>query len=147
MNIRGFFSGRRRSARAAAAKAVVVDAESIPGECGIWGCKLTLRIHFDDGTTSEFTTKKRTIDLGGRVVTEGDILPVRYDAAGRTNVELDVDAIKAQAAGTDRAQKDQAIARAEAELDSSAPAATATGSAASFADSAGKRSVPGASGG
>lgn len=135
--MRRFLSGHGRAAGPRGeARAVVVEAESIPGDHGIWGCALRLRVHFDDGTTSEFSTKKRTIDLGGRVVTEGDILPVTYDATDRSTVQLDVEAIKAEAAAADRSQNDEAVARAEAELDGSAPPSAPTGSPAQFADDA-----------
>jgi hypothetical protein len=119
------------------ARAVVIESEGIAGEYGPWGCKLTLRVHFDDGTTGEFKTKKRTADLSGRIPTEGDILPVRYDPRDRSKVELDVDAIKAQVAAEERDLKDHAIARAEAELDGSARASDPL-DAASFADTAAK---------
>jgi hypothetical protein len=118
------------------AQAVVVASEVVPGSRGIWGCKLTLRVHFEDGTTSEFSTTKRTIDLGGGVVTEGDILPVRYEPSDRSQIELDVDAIKAQAAAAESAQKEAAIARAEAQLAGTPPPAGPSGSVTSFEQSA-----------
>jgi len=114
----------------------VIDAHSVPGDHGIWGCEMKLRVHFDDGTTTEFETKARTIDLGGDIVTAGDILPVRYRPDDHSSVKLDVDAIKAEAAAKDRGLNDQAIARAEAELDGSAPPAASAGTTESFEQSA-----------
>jgi hypothetical protein len=63
-------------------------------------------VHFDDGSTVEIARKA---DLYGWV-TEGDILPVRYDPEDRSKIEVDAPALRAQSDAADaaRAQAKQA---------------------------------------
>ena len=70
------------------------------------GYHVTLRVRFDDGSTVEVARKA---DLYGRV-TEGDILPVRYDPEDHSKIEVDEPALRAQsdAADAERAQAKQA---------------------------------------
>jgi len=112
-----FLPGYRKLMRdGAQAQAVVIKSVAVPGSHGVWGCDLRLRVHFDDGTTTELDRSAQIYDLGGRVVVEGDVLPVRFDAADRSKIELDVAAARAAA----HKQRDEAaaaaIARTEARL-------------------------------
>lgn len=102
----------------ATAQAVIIASDVLPGEGGApWGYKLTLRVHFDDGTKTEIERTEQAIDLPGQLVGVGDILPVRYDANDRSKVEIDSPALKVQAEA-EKAQADRRnIADAEAQLD------------------------------
>ena len=55
---------------------------------------LQARVHFDDGSTVEFSGQAFLDEVG--YISEGDIVPVRYDPSDHSTVALDVAALKAQ---------------------------------------------------
>jgi hypothetical protein len=71
---------------------------SDPGELSVGATimRLTLRVEFEDGTTTEVERKLKDTDYGGRPLSEGDIVPMRYDPKDRSQIEIDKAAMKAQ---------------------------------------------------
>lgn len=91
---------------------------------GASACRYTLRVKFEDGTTSEisyrvFGTKLAAADVG-------DLIPVRYDPADRSKIELDRQEISAQKKARARDLNAEAIARGEKALEGSSTAAETT---------------------
>ena len=91
---------------------------------GASACRYTLRVKFEDGTTSEisyrvFSTKLAAADVG-------DLIPVRYDPADRSKIELDRQEISAQKKARARDLNAEAIARGEKALEGSSTAAETT---------------------
>jgi hypothetical protein len=118
MGMERFLPGSRRRLmrEGARANAVVVKSDAIPSQYGIWGFRLLLEVHFDDGTKTEIERTEQILNLGTQLVGAGDIVPVRYDPQDRNKVEVDSAAMQA-AHDAQTAQRDQAaVHRAEAEL-------------------------------
>jgi hypothetical protein len=54
--------------------------------------RLTLEVHYADGTTGRVVRSVSSLDVGGTHEV-GDVLPVRYDPADHADVEIDVPAV------------------------------------------------------
>jgi translation initiation factor IF-1 len=78
---------------------------------------LKLRVHFDDGSSSDASCRVGGIIRGTDLwFDEGDIVPVRFDPADRSKIEVDVQAIKIEREQKARERRKQAVARAERQL-------------------------------
>jgi Short C-terminal domain len=77
-------------------------------------CTYSLRVRFEDGSTTEISRHVRGVSVSW--VPVGDLLPVRYDPADRSKIEVDEPALKARRDARARDAKADAIARGEAEL-------------------------------
>jgi hypothetical protein len=96
------------SARAAGAAQVNLRYSAVS-----W--RLVLKVYFADGSTDEVACHLSAL-RPGLAFSEGDTVPVRYDAADRSKVAVDVPRMEAfRKAGHDRAAHDR-IDRAEGEL-------------------------------
>lgn len=79
--------------------------------------RLHLRVHFDDGSTTD-----ATCTVGGQFYSArssfsaGDIVPIHFDAAHRETVPVDEPALLAEREGKRRALNEAAIERAERRL-------------------------------
>lgn len=81
---------------------------------------LTLRVHFDDGTTAEVTRAERDAAIG-IALDAGAIVPVRYDPHDHSKVEIDIK-LKQQAREEAEHNADKLnIAAAERKLSGEAP--------------------------
>lgn len=117
------FGKRELLKNGAVAKAVVTEARPLggmPSRAGGYSATvydLKLRVHFDDGSSSDC---QRTV--GGFIrgtdlcFNEGDIVPVRFDPADRSKVEVDTEAMEKQREQEKLARRQQAVSRAEQEL-------------------------------
>jgi hypothetical protein len=115
------FGRKRRLLRdGAQARALVTEAKII-GQSDIGAgsptgyAKVKLKVQFDDGTTSEIA---RWVNFArvGRRVSEGVILPVRYDPEDRTKIVIDSRSIKRGREAARADMKKRAVARGEQEL-------------------------------
>lgn len=79
--------------------------------------KLVLEVHFEDGTQVEVRDKVDKEDVGYKLISVGDILPVRYDPKNRSGAVVDVAAIRAQVEASRRQIDQDRLARARRELD------------------------------
>lgn len=88
-----FGRGKKIREHGAQAQAVVLDSEmgSRQNSHGARNHKLTLRVQFDDGTTTE--AKCTVWSMLGSGASTGDIVPVRYDPDDRDKVEVDLEAL------------------------------------------------------
>jgi Protein of unknown function (DUF3592) len=79
----------------AQAEGVVIDSQA-PADTGEGGIgrtyRLTARVRFDDGTTTEVASGRLDRTKVGWNL-EGDIVPVRYDPTDRSKIEIDVPAL------------------------------------------------------
>jgi hypothetical protein len=77
--------------------------------------RLTLRVHFDDGSTTTVDRVERTRNLGMDNEV-GGTLPMRYDPADRSSVEIDCAALRKRHEAWKAKQDRAAVAAAEKEL-------------------------------
>ena len=74
---------------------------------------IEFRVKFPDGSTAD--VKERFLDASNQgFVSEGDVVPVRYDPSDYSKVRLDVPALEAplkQAQSAKDARRDEALAR------------------------------------
>jgi hypothetical protein len=113
--------GRHKLLRTGAeAKAVVtsvreVGAAQVNLKYSPVSWQLEVRVYFADGSTGDVACRVDALTTG-LVFSEGETVPVRYDAADRSKVAVDVPTMEAlRKAGHDRAARDR-IDRAEGEL-------------------------------
>ena len=75
--------------------------------------RVTVRVHFDDGTTVDVERKLHTT-CG--IHTEGFVVPVRYDAVDRSKIEIDEPVLEARQVANAAEMKRRAIERGERTL-------------------------------
>lgn len=112
------FSGRGRLLREGTpGRAVVLSSEwkRFDVKAGRLAHRLTLEVHYADGTTARIERSVSALEVGG-AHTVGDVLPVRYDPADHTDVEIDVPALKAAQRSQDDLLGEKRIAQARASL-------------------------------
>jgi hypothetical protein len=114
--------GRKRQLlrEGAQARALVIAAKQI-GQSAVGDgaptgySHVTLRVQFDDDTTTEITRWVSYAKLGRRLA-EGSFVPVRYDPADRTRIVIDSGASKRAHKAAVTQMKQRAVARGEQEL-------------------------------
>ena len=77
--------------------------------------KLTLKVHFGDGTTTTIDRVERDAVLGGRRI-PGSVLPMRHEAGDRTYVEIDAPALRRRETRDQERAERSLVAEAERKL-------------------------------
>ena len=75
--------------------------------------RVTVRVRFDDGSSTEVTQK---LGVSSALFSVGEIVPMRYDPADHSKMEIDLSAIEARQEVARQALAEMAIAAAEDEL-------------------------------
>jgi hypothetical protein len=87
------------------------------GQPLVFRWKISLRVHYDDGTTADLTKRVLHPDyLAGEWPTVGTTLPIRYDPQRRNHIEIDTPALAASLARNQEREDAAAISEAEHQL-------------------------------
>jgi hypothetical protein len=115
------FGHKNSAALTAETRAVVLKTTWITQnhQKGQYLLNLHLRVHFDDGSTAEFSSRYH------HIASIGDVLTVRYDPDDHSKLEL-VDASFKEQRATREAHTQEKLARAEQQLTSGASSAPAS---------------------
>ena len=105
------FGRKKLPVDAPEAQAVVLKTKWISENTqkGQYLLNVHLRVHFDDGSTTEFSSHYH------HIATEGDVVKVRFDPNDHSKVELVDETWKEQRAARDKHKEDK-VARAEQQL-------------------------------